>query len=136
MRLLPAVNSALATHHADRCPHCSVAASRRDCPTLGLIASTLDLVIRCWRYAKPTARRPHEQSNGRDLRGAVLSRRLTDAESAALVEILDVLDLAATQAADADLNLPTLAGLAVGIVDSYRAVIARMATADSTALDE
>jgi hypothetical protein len=59
----------------------------------------------------------------RDLPAAVRSRQLTDAEAAALSELLDVLELAAGQADDAGTCLPMLAGIAVAVVDTYRAVV-------------
>jgi hypothetical protein len=50
--LLPVVNEVLVAHRADGADgmgcHCA-AANRRACPTLGLGASVLDLIIRCWR---------------------------------------------------------------------------------------
>jgi hypothetical protein len=121
MPLLPAVNDVVAAHRADsvRC-RCAFV-DRRNCPTLGLAAAPLDLVIRCWRLT----RSKEGQSVGpapRDLRLAVESRQLADSEAAALEEILGVLDLAAAHAEDAGMSLPMLAGIAVAVVDSYRAI--------------
>jgi hypothetical protein len=53
----------------------------------------------------------------------VQSRRLADSEATALEEILGVLDLAAAQAKGAGMSLPMLAGIAVAVVDSYRAIL-------------
>jgi hypothetical protein len=125
MQLLPAVNEVVVAHRADDADsvgrHCAFA-DRRDCPTLGLAAAALDLIIRCWR---PTRSKRDGQGVGpapRDLRVAVESRRLADSEAEALEEILGVLDLAAAHAEDAGMSLPMLAGIAVAVVDSYRAI--------------
>lgn len=56
IQLLPAVNDAIDEHHAGACIGC--AGDRRDCPTLWLIASTLDLIIWCWRIEKETTQGP------------------------------------------------------------------------------
>jgi hypothetical protein len=98
MQLLPMVNEVLVAHRADRADgvgcHCA-AANRRACPTLGLAASALDLIIRCWRLVK-SDQDGHLDHASRDLRAAVASRRLTDSEATALRQIIGVLDLAAS----------------------------------------
>lgn len=120
--LLPAVNDAITPHPADDCPWCTPD-DRRTCPLLGLTAAALDLVIRCWRIAKEMRYQPFGRAP-RDLHAAVRSGWLSATESAALVEILGVLDLASTQADAAGINLPMLSGMGVAIVDSYRAITA------------
>jgi hypothetical protein len=121
MRLLPTINEVEAAHRADGAAgvgcHCAVA-ERRDCPTLGLAAAALDLVIRCRHLTRSKPGGPGTGPGSRDLRAAVASRQLADSEAAALEEILSVLDLASTQAEGAGLSLPILAGIAVAVVDS------------------
>jgi hypothetical protein len=121
MQLLPAVNDVVAAHGADGgCYRCAVA-DRRDCPTLGLAAAALDLIVQCWRMTRST-RDGQVTHLSRNLHAAIESRRLTDSEAAALTEIIDVLDLAVAQAGDAGMSLPMLAGIGVAVVDGYRDV--------------
>jgi hypothetical protein len=120
MRLLPAVNEAVTAHRAATCL-CCTDPDRHDCPVLGLASAALDLIIRCWRIKKSERDGPSGHSS-RDLRAAVRSKWLTDSESDALAEIIEVLDLAVAQADDAGMNLPKLAGVAVAVVDGYRAI--------------
>jgi hypothetical protein len=124
MQLLPAVNDAAAAHRVDGWL-CCIDADRRDCPVLGLAVAALDLILRCWRTR--SERSGPCSHAARDLRSAVRSTRLTNSESDALVEIIKVLDLAVAQASDAGMNLPKLAGVAVAVVDGYRAVSLRTA---------
>ena len=100
----------------DGCRCCVAATDRRDCPTLELAAATLDVIIHCWRIRKLL-----RDDSPRDLHLAVQSGWLGKAESVALSEILDVLDLAAAQADAAGMNLPKLAGIGVAVMDGYRA---------------
>jgi hypothetical protein len=125
MQLLPAVNDVVAAHSADDVAGgCQCAfADRCECPTLKLAAAALDLIIRCWRLTRSKQEWPGARPVSRDLRVAVESKRLADSESAALEELLGVLDLAATQAEGAGMSLPILAGIAVAVVDSYRAIV-------------
>jgi hypothetical protein len=125
MKLLPSVNAVVAAHADGRCWRCPPA-GRRECPSLGLAADALDLVIRCWGFTKSERDGcpDPEAAMARDLRAAVQSKRLWDREAEKLTEILDVLDLAVTQAEDAGICLPMLAGIGIAVVDSYRAVIA------------
>lgn len=115
MQALPAVNTAVAAHRTDGCRCCAVAADRRGCPMLALATATLDVIIHCWRI-----RRSLRDDPPRDLHIAVQSGWLGKAESLALSEILDVLDLAATQADAAGMSLPKLAGIGVAVIDGYR----------------
>lgn len=129
MHLLPAVNEVVAAHRADDadpCRHCAVA-DPRDCPLLGLAAAALDLIIQCRRLTRHERDGRSARAAPRDLLAAVESKQLTGCEAAALTEILGVLDLAVAQAKDAGICLPTLAGIAVAVVDSYRAIISSMA---------
>lgn len=90
----------------------------------------LDLIVFCWRTEKSR----HGTScalPSRDLRIAVQSGFLTEAESAALTEIIEMLDLAVTQAVDAGMRLPMLAGIGVAVVDGYRDVRSHAAAADN-----
>lgn len=134
MQLLPEVNEVVAAHRAadaDRCRHCAIV-DPRDCPTLGLAAAFLDLIIHCWRLT--TSERDGRDLAGdgkrtavatpHDLRAAVESKQLTSTEADALTEILDALELAGTQADDAGICLPILAGIGVAVVDTYRAAVA------------
>lgn len=120
MRLLPAVNEAVTAHRA-AAYLCCTDADRHDCPVLGSATAALDLIIRCWRIKK-SERDGSCGRSSRDLRTAVRSTWLTDSESDALAEIIEVLDLAVVQADDAHMSLPMLAGIAVAVVDSYRSV--------------
>lgn len=117
MGQLPAINDAVTAHRTGGCPWCTPT-TRGGCPVLGLAATSLDLVIRCWRSTKAVRTLACAP---RDLHAAVRSRWLDAAESATLNEILGTLDLAAAQADAAGINLPTLAGIGVAIIDSYRA---------------
>lgn len=112
---LVAVNTTVTAHRADSCRYCTATGDRRACPTLDLATATLDMIIYCWR-----TRRSLQSDPPRDLHIAVQSGWLGNAESLALSEILDVLDLAATQVDAAGMNLPTLAGIGVAVIDGYR----------------
>ena len=109
---LPAINDAVTAHRTGDCPWCTPT-TRGDCPVLSLAAASLDLVIRFWRSTKPARKLACAP---RDLHATVRSRWLDDAESATL----NALDLAAEQADAAGINLPTLAGIGMAIIDSYR----------------
>jgi hypothetical protein len=122
LRLLPAVNGVKGAHRADGCEHCA-GAGPRGCPTLGLAAAALDLIIMGWWVTRSVRKLPLGMAP-RDLGAAVDSRWLTGAEAAALIEILGTLDLAGDQVDDAGTCLPLLAGVGIAVVDNYRATIA------------
>lgn len=88
----------------------------------------MDLIIMGWRVMKSARVRPQDVAP-RDLGAAVESRRLTRAESAALIEILGTLDLAGDQVDDAGTCLPLLAGVGIAVVDTYRAAVADLPSA-------
>ena len=57
MQLLPVIQTVVSAHDPTApatCPDCcpSATGDRRDCPTLRLAASGLDLVIECWKQQK------------------------------------------------------------------------------------